>query len=96
MESGLITFFVGIIAVCMVIITILAVWVSVKIHKSVDQFNECVVYTKDEFKSLSTKLTLTLNEVHDVVLKVSSGIAKVTMGSLLIGAVSNVFKKKSN
>jgi uncharacterized protein YoxC len=96
MESHLITFFVGIIAVCMVIITIVAVRVSLEVQKSINHFNECMAYVQSELKFLSTKLTLTLNEVQDVVLKVSSGIAKVTMGSLLIRAVSNIFKKKSN
>ncbi|MCX6075116.1 MAG: hypothetical protein NTY39_12400 [Campylobacterales bacterium] len=96
MESDLITFFIGIIAVCMVIITIVAVRVSLEVYKSINQFNECMAYAQSEFKFLSAKMVLTLNEVQDVVLKISSGIAKVTLGSLLIGAVSNIFKKKSN
>ncbi len=89
-------FFVGIIAVCMVVITILAVQVTLKMNKSINHFDECVAHAHSELQFLSTKLALTLDEVHDVVLRVSSGIAKITMGSLLIGAVSNIFKKKSN
>ena len=96
MESSLITFFVGIIAVCMVIITIVVVHVSFEVRKSINQFNECMAYVQAELKFLSVKMALTLNEVHDVVLKISSGIAKVTLGSLLIGTVSKIFKKESN
>jgi len=96
MESGLITFFVGIIAVCMVVITILAVQITLKMNKSINHFDECVAHAHSELQFLSTKLALTLEEIHDVILKVSNSIAKVTMGSLLIGVVSNIFKKKSN
>lgn len=96
MERELIIFFIGIIAVCMVIITIVVVRMSFEVQKTINRCNESMEYVQSELKFLSTKMALTLNEVHGVVLKVSASIAKVTLGSLLIGAVTNVFKKKSN
>ncbi|MGZ8548740.1 MAG: hypothetical protein ACXW33_09070, partial [Sulfuricurvum sp.] len=123
MQNELLIFFVGIIAVCMVVITIAVVIVGLEAQKTSQRINEFLAYTQSELNVLSTKAVLTLhevnelmvhlktqtyslgnksflalNEVHELISyvhnqtkdlahKASSGIAKVTLGSLLIGAV---------
>lgn len=125
------TIFVGIIAVCMVLISIVIVLIGIHIFKTtqkLQQFvglvenelsflstkaaltlhevNELLQHLKDESKTLSDKSKLSLHELHDLIrfvhdetktlaLKASNGIAKVTIGTLAIGAISQMFKKKS-
>jgi len=132
MQNELLIFFVGIIAACMIVITVAVVVVGLEAQKMSKRVNEFLVYTQSELNVLSTKVVLTLHEVNelivhlkaqthslgnksllalhevhelisyvhnqtkDLALKASSGIAKVTLGSLLIGALTQVLKKKSN
>lgn len=132
MQNELLIFFVGIIAACMIVITVAVVIAGLEAQKTSKRINEFLVYAQSELSFLSTKLALTLHEVNelmvhlksqthslgnksllalhevhdfisyvhnqtkDLALKASSGIAEVTMGSLLIGALTQVFKKKSN
>lgn len=132
MQNELLIFFVGIIAACMIVITVAVVIVGLEAQKTSKRINEFLVYAQSELSFLSTKLGLTLHEVnelmahlktqthslsnksllalhevHDLISyvhnqtkdlahKASSGIAKVTLGSLLIGALTQVLKKKSN
>jgi hypothetical protein len=132
MSGEWMTIFVGVIAMCMVIITVVIVFIglaALKSMKRVDEFitlaqneisflstkvaltlhetNEFIALLKAEARSLSQKSFLALHEVHDMIdflhtqtkalaLKASNGIAKVTIGSLVIGALSQLLKKKSN
>lgn len=129
-EQQLLTLFVGIIAICMVIITVVIVYVgihSIKTMNKVHEFiahvqnelsfisakaivtlhdvSELLAHLKGETRSISEKSTLALHEIHELIsylhmetrslaLKASNGIAKVTIGSLAIGALSQFFKKK--
>lgn len=126
------TIFVGIIALCMVFITVVIVvigWQTLKTMKRVNEFiglaqneisflsakvaltlheiNELISHFKDETRALSDKSKLSLHELHDLItyvhdetkslaIKASNGIAKVTLGSLAIGVLSQMLKKKSN
>lgn len=132
MQSELLIFFVGIIAGCMIVITIAIVLVALETQKTSKRINEFMIYAQNELSFLSTKVALSLHEVNelmahlktqthslgnksllalhevhdlisyvhnqtkDLALKASNGIAKVTLGSLLIGALTQVLKKKSN
>lgn len=129
---GLLTVFVGIIAVCMVIITSVIIFVGMQSAKTMQktqefmshlqnelsfistkaaltlhEVNELLAHLKDETKALSDKSKLSLHELHDLIsylhdetktlaLKASNGIAKVTVGTLAIGALSQFFKKKDH
>lgn len=129
-EQQLLTLFVGIIAICMVIITVVVVYVGVhsiktmnKVHEfiahvqnelsfisakaivTLHDVSELLAHLKGETRSISEKSTLALHEIHELIsylhmetrslaLKASNGIAKVTIGSLAIGALSQFFKKK--
>lgn len=129
-EQQLLTLFVGIIAICMVIITVVIVYVgihSIKTMNKVHEFiahvqnelsfisakaivtlhdvSELLTHLKGETRSISEKSALALHEIHELIsylhmetrslaLKASNGIAKVTIGSLAIGALSQFFKKK--
>lgn len=129
-EQQLLTLFVGIIAICMVIITVVIVYVGVhsiktmnKVHEfiahvqnelsfisakaivTLHDVSELLAHLKGETRSISEKSTLALHEIHELIsylhmetrslaLKASNGIAKVTIGSLAIGALSQFFKKK--
>jgi len=131
-EIGLLTVFVGIIALCMVIITSVVIFIGIQSSKTMQksqelmahlqnelsflatkaaltlhEVNELIGHLKEETKALSDKSKLSLHELHDLIsylhdetktlaLKASNGIAKVTIGSLAIGAVSQFFKKKNN
>lgn len=129
--TGLLTVFVGIIAVCMIVITSVIVYIGLqsvktmhKVHElmshlqnelsflstkaalTLHEVNELLSHLKEETKSLSDKSKLSLHELHDLIsfvhdetktlaLKASNGIAKVTVGTLAIGAISQFFKKKN-
>lgn len=131
-EQQLLTLFVGIIAICMVFITMVIVFIGINSMKTMlkiqdfmthvqnelsflstkavltlHEVNELLINLKQETRSLSEKSKLSLHELHDLIsylhdetkelaLKASNGIAKVTMGSLAIGAISQFFKKKNN
>lgn len=82
-------------------------FLSTKVALTLHEINELIGHLKVESKSLSQKSLLALHEVHDMIdylhtqtkalaLKASNGIAKVTIGSLVIGALSQMLKKKSN
>lgn len=131
-EQQLLTLFVGIIAICMVIITSVIVFIgmhSIKTMNKVHEFiahaqnelsfiaskavitlhdvSELVTHLKVETRAISEKSLLSLHEIHELLsylhmetrslaLKASNGIAKVTIGSLVIGVLSQFFKKKTN
>jgi uncharacterized protein YoxC len=130
-DNQMMTIFIGIIALCMVIITAVIIMIGIQSLKTMQRIHEFISYTQNELSFLSTKLVLTLHEtnelmthlkiqssalsqksmlalheVHDLinylhgqtknlVLKASNGIAKVTLGSLAIGALSQFLKKKN-
>lgn len=129
-DVGLLTIFVGVIAICMVMITAVIFFIGIQSFKTMQkiqdfinhvenelsflstkgamtlhQINELLVHLKDETKELSDKSKLSLHELHNLIsflhdetktlaLKASNGIAKVTIGSLAIGAISQYLKKK--
>lgn len=131
-ETELLTLFVGIIALCMLIITVVIIFIGTYSIKTMQKTQEFIAHIQNELSFLSTKAALTLHEVnellsqlrveskvlsdksklslhelHDLIsflhdetktlaLKASNGIAKVTIGSLAIGAISQFFKKKNN
>lgn len=129
-EQELLLIFVGIIAVCMVVITGVIIFIGVQTVKTMQTMHDFVDHAKNELSFLSTKAAVTLHDisellvhlkgetrsvseksllalhemrnliayVHDetktLALKASNGIAKVTIGTLAIGAMSQFFKKK--
>ncbi len=131
-EQQLLTLFVGIIAICMVIITIVIVYIGMHSIKTMNKVHEFIAHVQNELSFISTKAVITLHdvsellthikgetraiseksllslhEIHELIsyihmetrslaLKASNGIAKVTIGSLAIGALSSFFKKKPN
>ncbi|MFZ2889763.1 hypothetical protein [Sulfuricurvum sp.] len=81
-------------------------FLSTKTALTLHEVNELLLHLKDETKSISDKSKLSLNELHNLIsfihdetktlaLKASNGIAKVTIGSLAIGALSQILKKKN-
>jgi uncharacterized protein YoxC len=80
--------------------------ISTKAVVTLHDISELLVHLKDETSSVSEKSRMALHEVHDLIsyihtetqslaLKASNGIAKVTIGTLAIGALSQIFKKKT-
>ncbi len=103
-ESGMITVLMGIMAVCMVIMTVVVVIVGLEVHKTMKQLQTFVTHTEKELTLLFAKAILSFHELHQLIrylhsqtkaltLKASNGIAKVTLASLLVSAVSAVIKK---
>jgi len=131
-DQQLLTIFVGIIAICMIFITIVIIFIginSIKTMQRVQDFighlqhelsfisgkavvtlqdvSELLGQLKGETRSITEKSLMSLHELHALIaffhdelkslaLKASNGIAKVTLGTLVIGALSQFFKKKSN
>lgn len=131
-EQQLLTLFVGIIAICMMLITAVIVYIGINSIKTMNKVNEFIAHLqhelsfisgkavvtlqdvsellgqlKGETRSISEKSLLSLHELHGLIaflhdetkslaLKASNGIAKVTLGTLAIGALSQFFKKKPN
>lgn len=132
MNNETLTIFVGIIAACMVIITLVIAFIGFHAIQTMRKGNEFIGIVQNELSFLTTKGALTLHEVNefinhlkeqtepigekslsalheirelvsyiheetkDLALKASNGIAKVTVGTLAIGALAQMFKKKSN
>ncbi|MDD3770515.1 hypothetical protein E0765_09570 [Sulfuricurvum sp. IAE1] len=82
-------------------------FISTKAAVTLHDVSELLAHLKDETRSISEKSLLALHEVRDLIsyihtetqslaLKASNAIAKVTIGTLAIGAMSQIFKKKSN
>jgi hypothetical protein len=131
MDNQMLTIFVGVIALCMILITAVIVLIGIQAFKTMQRVREFIGHAQNELSFLSTKAALTLHELNELIiqlkgetftlsqkalaalheahemidylhdqtkslaLKASNGIAKVTMGSLLIGALSQLLKKKS-
>lgn len=129
-DQELLLIFVGIIAVCMIVITAVIVYIGIqtvitmqKIHEfiahvhnelsflstkaavTLHDVSELLIHLKGESRTVSEKSLLALHEIRDLIayiheetktlaLKASNGIAKVTIGTLAIGAMSQLFKKK--
>ncbi|MBN2870760.1 MAG: hypothetical protein JXK04_07385 [Campylobacterales bacterium] len=129
-EQELLLLFVGIIAVCMVIITAVIVYIGIQTVMTMQKMHEFIAHVQSELSFLSTKAAVTLHDVSELLihlrgesrsvseksllalheirdliayiheetktlaLKASNGIAKVTIGTLAIGAMSQFFKKK--
>lgn len=81
-------------------------FLSTKAALTLHEVNELIVHLKEETRSISDKSKLSLHELHTLIsfihdetkslaLKASNGIAKVTIGSLAIGALSQILKKKT-
>lgn len=132
MNNDLLTFFVGIIAACMVLITIVIALIGMHAVRLMQKTQDFMQSAQNEFGSLGMKAAVTLQEVNnllshlkdqsgsisdkslsalheirelvtyiheetkDLALKASNGIAKVTIGSLAIGALAQMFKKQSH
>jgi len=132
MDNQMMTIFIGIIALCMVFITIVLIVVGLQAIQLLKRINELSVNAQSELSFFATKAALTLQEVNALIIqlksesqllsqkalqalheshemigyihdqtkslavKASGGIAKVTMGSLIISALSQLLKKKSN
>lgn len=131
-DQQLLTLFVGIIALCMLIITAVIVFIGIQTVKSMNKVHEFIAHVQNELSFLSTKAAVTLHDVSELLthlkdethtiseksvlalhevrdliayiheetrslaLKASNGIAKVTVGTLAIGALSQYFKKKNH
>lgn len=131
MNTELLTLFVGIIAMCMVIITVVIALIGFHSIQMIQKSQEFIAQVQHELSFLTTKGALTLHEVNEfmknlkdqtqpisekslqalheirdlvsfiheetkeLAVKASNGIAKVTIGSLAIGALSQIFKKSS-
>lgn len=132
MNNETLTIFVGIIALCMIIITAVIAFIGFHTINMMQKSQEFIAQVQHELSFLTTKGALTLHEVNefikhlkeqtgpisekslqalneirdlvsyiheetkDLTAKASNGIAKVTIGSLAIGALAQIFKKKSN
>lgn len=132
MDNQLLTVFVGIIALCMVLISVVILIIGIHTIKTIErvhefmshaqqelsfisakgilalhELSELIVQLRGETRTLSQKALEALHETHDMIdylhdqtkslaLKASNGIAKVTLGSLVIGALSQYLKKKNN
>lgn len=132
MDNQLMIIFIGIIAVCMVIITSILLYIGFEIIQSIKMINNFVAHIENELSFLSTKAAVTLHDLSELVqqlkgetrnigekgqlalhevrnlvaflhdqaqslaLKASNGIAKVTIGTLAIGALSQIFKKNKS
>lgn len=81
-------------------------FLSTKAALALHEINELVSALKTQSGSLASKSMLTLHEAHTLIsylqneiknlaFKASSGIAKVTVGSIAVSALAQFFKKKS-
>ena len=131
MDNEFLTLFVGIIALCMVIITVVIALIGFHAVKMMQKSQEFIAVVQNELSFLTTKGASTLYEVNEFIkhlkeqtepiseksisalheirelvsyiheetrslaMKASGGIAKVTVGSLAIGALAQIFKKNS-
>jgi hypothetical protein len=131
MNNETLTLFVGIIAGCMVIITLVIAFIGFQAVKMMQKSQEFIAVVQNELSFLTTKGALTLYEINEFIkhlkdqatpisekslsalheirelvsyiheetrslaMKASGGIAKVTVGSLAIGALAQIFKKNS-
>ncbi|HEO97857.1 MAG TPA: hypothetical protein ENO02_00995 [Epsilonproteobacteria bacterium] len=96
--------FLGIIAICMVIITVIIIFSAIQYTKTMHKVNTFIALGQDELSTLSSNLNVITQESSDLMqklgyesqfltLRASSGIAKLTNASLAFKAFSQFFNK---
>lgn len=103
-DQELLLLFLGIIAICMIIITAGIIFVVIKHTKTMNKANILMALCKDELYTLSNNFSLITKDSCDLLKKVgnesqlltfkaSSGITKLTNASIAMKAFSQLFKK---
>ncbi|MBN2249079.1 MAG: hypothetical protein JW682_01940 [Campylobacterales bacterium] len=96
--------FLGIIAICMVIITVIIIFSAIQYTKTMHKVNTFIALGQDELSTLSSNLNVITQESSDLMqklgyesqfltLRASNGIAKLTNASLAFKAFSQFFNK---
>ena len=67
-EQQLLTLFVGIIAICMVFITMVIVLIGINSMKTMLKIQDFMTHVQNELSFLSTKAVLTLHEVNELLI----------------------------
>ncbi|MDY0116698.1 MAG: hypothetical protein RBR59_03865 [Sulfurimonadaceae bacterium] len=104
MDNELLTLFVGIIAVCMVLLTVMVAVIGLQAFNTMKKVDLFIINMQNEVNFLFTKAALTMNELQEMTsyihiktkslaYKASNGIAKITLGTLVIDTLFNIFQK---
>ncbi|WP_309498765.1 hypothetical protein [Sulfurovum sp.] len=103
-DQQLLPLFLGIIAICIVIITVVISFVAIQHTRTMHKVNAFIALGQDRLSTLSNNLSTITEESSDLLkklgdesrfltFKASSGIAKLTNASLVFKALSQFFKK---
>ena len=82
MNNSMLTFFVGIIAVCMIAITVVTMLVSGQVVKTLKEMNDLIAETKTEVKTFTARS--------------SSAAAGIEAVASIVNLVVPLFKRKQN
>ncbi|WP_415396161.1 hypothetical protein [Sulfurimonas sp. CS5] len=103
-EQQLLLLFLGIIAICMVIITVMIVFSAIQYTKTMHKVNAFIALSQERLSTLSSNLSVITQESSDflqmlgnesqfLTSKASNGITNLTNASLVLKAFSQFFKK---
>ncbi len=87
MNNELLTVFVGVIAVCMILITVLMAVVGLQALKTMKKVHQFIDSMQSELSFLSTKVVLTLHETNELI-----GSLKTEMRSLSAKSLSTLYE----
>lgn len=96
--------FLGIIAICMIIITAVIIFAAIKYTKTMNKVNVIIDLGQDKFSTLSSNLSVITQESSDLLkklgnesqfltFKASNSISKLTNASIAFKAFSQFFRK---
>ena len=103
-DQQLLLLFLGIIAMCMFIITVMIIFFTIQHTKTMHKVNAFITLSQDSLSTFSSNLSVITQESSDLLKKLgdesqflkfraSNSIAKLTNASLVFNAFSQLFKK---
>jgi hypothetical protein len=100
MDNQVLTWFVGVIALCMVFGTAVIVLIGINAIKIMKRFDRLLLSSQNDLTLLVSRVLEILNDIKAetriLAHQASSGISKATIGTFLVGSLYRFLKKKND
>ncbi len=100
MDNQVLTWFVGVIAFCMVFMMVVFVWIGIYVIKIMKHTNSLVLSSQNNLTRLSTQAEQTMNDIKMetkiLAYQVSGDISRLTVATFVVGTLYKFLKKKLN
>lgn len=100
MDNQVLTWLVGVIAVCMVFSTVIVVIIGLNVMKTMKRVNKLLLSSQNNFTHLSDRAIETINDIKMetklLAYQASGNISKLAVGTFFAGSLYRFLKKKLN